>query len=72
LPNRRPLEAHVGFPPRTIAAPVAEPLVIDAKPSGPADAAVDDGAADVRPVLREMQRRAADRTKGFDDDAGGA
>ena len=47
LSNRRTLEAHVGFAPRTVAVSVAQPLVVDAKPAGPAHTAVDDDAADV-------------------------
>ena len=47
LPNRRTLEAHIRFAPRAIAAPVARPFVVDAKPARPAHTAVDDDAANV-------------------------
>ena len=58
-----PFEAHVRFAPRAVAAPVAEPLVVDAEPSSPSDAAIDDDAADVRAVLREVKRRESNRAE---------
>ena len=72
MTNGRAFEAHVRFAPRTAAAAVAKPFVIDAEPSRPAHSAVDDDAAHVGPVLREMQCREAQRAKGFDDDPGSA
>ena len=47
LPNCRTLEAHVRFAPRAVAAPVARPLVVDAKPARPAHTAIDDDPANV-------------------------
>ena len=47
LSNCRAFEANVRLAPRTVAAAVAKPLVIDAEPSRPPHPAVDDDAAHV-------------------------
>ena len=55
LSDRRALEPDIRLAPRAVRAPVAEPLVIDAEPSGPSHPAIDHNPADVRTMLREMK-----------------